>query len=448
MDGSLGAAGLSGFPCQQDTALEVYNGVGETWIPQLCSPHSLFGAGCLEVRLYSQVDFLLQDTIFDELRITSSIIMLFSTSNTILLTALVLNAASTFGAPIPYGKGNPESVTRRASSSGSDHESRYLDILVPKKRLNKMRRAARENALKALRSAEVHIARLAQVEDNLDLRELEDDDVLVGRSHASSGASGASGVDAIQELLQQVEQQVNNLLSPSGGMCSCSMQSQCPNPGIPQPCGPGAAPCPGQPGSGGSGPGSGSDPGSGGTDNSTSTEDPGLPTGLPGGGGLNATSTADPSLPTDIGGGGSGIGGGGTTTDPSLNSTETGIPGGDGGDGGASPTDSSDGSIPTGISGIGNDTSSDDGTGGGASATGLPGAGNSTSSDDGGDAGSLASATDSSDGSSATAPAGSSAGSAGDAPVGRSLFERWLSGRAPAPREPVRRVNSARFRLP
>ncbi|KAJ6488119.1 hypothetical protein C8R47DRAFT_1071875 [Mycena vitilis] len=380
--------------------------------------------------------------------------MLFSTSNTILLTALALNAASTFGAPIPFGKGNPESVTRRASSSGSDHESRYLDILVPKKRLNKMRRAARENALKALRSAEVHIARLAQVEDNLDLRGLEDDDVLVSRSHASSGASGASGssgssgADTIQGLLQQVEQQVNNLLSPSGGMCSCSMQSQCPNPGIPQPCGPGAAPCPGQPGSGGSGPGSGSDPSSGGgMDNSTSAVDPSLPTGLPGGG-LSATPTADPSLPTDIGGGGSGIGSGSTTTDPSLNSTETGIPGGDGGDGGASPTDSADGSISTGISSIGNDSTSDDGTGGGASATGLPGAGNSTSSDDGGDAGALASATDSSDGSSATAPAGSSAGSAGDALGGRSLFERWLSGRVPAPREPVRRANSARFRLP
>jgi len=367
--------------------------------------------------------------------------MLFSTSNAILVTALALNVASTIGAPIPQGNGFAGSLDGRTHHSETMHDSRNLDILVPKKRFrewNKTRRAARESALKAIRHAERSISALAEIEESigrrdplpysasdiLDLEGREFEDEQLGRRHS------------LDNLAKSVALHL-------GGTCHCSsgpMPQQCPgntggNPGIPQPCGPGAAPCPGQPGYGGNGnPPSPSGPATGPT---------GIDTGLPD----QPTDVPPVSAPD----------GGSSMTDPSSPES-TGLP--DDGSGGSSAavpslTDSAAAPVGTGTSGTGNGTSTDDGSGGDSDAvpsatdsstdpsttdTPDPSTGNTTDGSMDGTTGSdNGTTTDSS-----TDPSSTTDGTV----AGRSLFERWLAGRtSPVRRAPVKRANSARFRL-
>jgi hypothetical protein len=373
--------------------------------------------------------------------------MLFSTSNAILVTALALNVASTIGAPIPQGNGFTGSLDGRTHHSETMHDSRNLDILVPKKRFrewNKTRRAARESALKAIRHAERSISALAEIEESigrrdplpysasdiLDLEGREFEDEQLGRRHS------------LDNLAKSVVEHL-------GGMCHCSsgpMPQQCPgntggggnpgsggNPGIPQPCGVGAAPCPGQPGYGGNGnPPSPSGPAAGPT---------GIDTGLP----AQPTDMPPVSAPD-----------GGPSTDPSSPES-TGLPGdGSGGSSAAVPpvTDSAAGPVPTGTLGTGNGTSTDDGSGGGSDAvpsatdsstdpsttdTPDPSTGNTTD-------GSMDGTTGSDNGT--TTDPSTDPSSTDGTQAGRSLFERWLAGRtSPVRRAPVKRANSARFRL-
>ncbi|KAJ7865268.1 hypothetical protein B0H13DRAFT_2067944 [Mycena leptocephala] len=325
--------------------------------------------------------------------------MLFSTSNAILVTALALNVASTVGAPIPQGNGFTSSLDGRTHHSETMHDSRNLDILVPKKRFrewNKTRRAARENPLPYSAS------------DILDLEAREFEDEQLGRRHT-------------------LDNLAKSVIEHLGGMCHCSsgpMPQQCPgntggggNPGIPQPCGVGAAPCPGQPGP------------------------TGIDTGLP----AQPTDMPPVSAPD-----------GGPSTDPSSPES-TGLP--DDGSGGSSAavppvTDSAAGPVPTGTSGTGNGTSTDDGSGGGSDAvpsatdsstdpsttdTPDPSTGNTTD-------GSMDGTTGSDNGT--TTDPSTDPSSTDGTQAGRSLFERWLAGRtSPVRRAPMKRANSARFRL-
>ncbi|KAJ7163924.1 hypothetical protein C8R43DRAFT_1122884 [Mycena crocata] len=422
--------------------------------------------------------------------------MLFSTSNAILVTALALNVASTFGAPFPGGStGNVD-----ARAPKGELNSRYIDILVPKKRFrawNKTRRAARENALKAIRHAESRAAAIdvdgqglnVAVEEPRelapqigrrhptpysadDLLERDLDDELEARhsNHKKTKGKGKKTGKGKINKLQSTTVSLNmghaggmglgGIMGHGGGhggggqgeggMCPCPNSpppGQCQqNPGTPAPGQPGSAPLPGQPGSAPlpGQPGSGTDgPGSPGSPSMSIPVDEPLPSeSAPDGSsptdsvpvdGPSPSDSASGSTPTDLPDGGN-------STIPSASDSastpiETGTGEGDGGDGGedggasasAGPSDAvSSDAVPS-----ASDSASVPSESGTPDGTTPPDDGTTPPDPSGGD-----NSTETTDPPTTDSPDES-------APEGRSLFERWLSGRT----EPVRRVDSARFRL-
>ncbi|KAJ7454667.1 hypothetical protein FB451DRAFT_1278898 [Mycena latifolia] len=391
--------------------------------------------------------------------------MLLSTSNTILVTALALNVASTLGAPIPAKYTNDVYARAADQDSGLDLHSRYLDVLVPKKRFrswNKTRRAARESALKVLRHAEARAAALAETRESIrrmfdledrdfgdyeeeesrelspahrigrrspysadDLEDLVardfDDELETRHAHRNKKTKGNGKGKSKARTQSTVVSFGNGWSNHHNGMCPCAhAPPQIQNP------------CPQHPGNGsggGNSPPSGTNAGPTATDTSFPNGPTGLPTGTDTG--PTSTDTAPGSTSTGLPDGGG--------DDGNSTATSTGLPDGGGDDGNStataipSATDSS--SVPTesGAPDTGSNTTSPDDGGNGGNSTGTTGNSTTNPTDDGNDGGNSTSTSD---------PSSDSGSDGTSTPDKRSLFERWLSERT----TPVRRVNSARFR--
>lgn len=415
--------------------------------------------------------------------------MFISTCQNLLVATLVFNVASTLGAPIPY----IGAVETRQPDSAPDLQSRYLDILVPKKRFrswNATRRAARENALKALRHAESRAAALAEIRhgigrrhalaysasdiraldeyyDELERRELPPSDSLqnIGRRHplpysaddfverdeledrylddemetrhARRGNKNGNGkVPNSQSTIISMHStgHISGGHMSGGAMCPCAsappiIKNPCPesgNTGIPTP-GDGTTPLPGQPGSG-------TGPNEGGYGGNPSTP-------------VSATDSASGPGPTDIPDDGEGSmpvpSASVSSSDPSASGVPSGSDDPDDGEGSepvpsasASSSDPSASGVPSGSDDPG-DSSEPSAS---ASATEPGASGTPEDSDPSGSDAGMPSATDSA---SASGAAPSDSPPDDSTEERRGLFSRWQSARS----VPVGRVNARNFRL-